>query len=405
MRSLRYLSTRIFGLIVSIFVLSGGQSVDAMGLEARVKDLHGSLVSLKKKLTSLRDGLQEVKNSLAGKAYSGKRKRSVSDSGFVVKSLKKSVKPLPSIPTSAAKPRPTGLKKPLSGKKPLSIVSKKPIVLPLSDMIKKLINDSNRWLNCNNMLHHANKNTPLVIHQAFEKMLQGNQDLLEDSEARILALVIGSLEKNLSPENLVILNKIKNKMALTKDELDVFKYYYKLYYNKTSEAQALFAKIKPKITMTEVAPSSGSSPVSGPAPLVTPVESLTPPVSGPKSPPPAPKLPNTPLSSGGSKSTPVKKPSVSGPAPVSITDQIKSKGMGYLKKLSEEDIEKDKARRAEELAKKQQEKDKVAGEASTQTKAAAADSMFESLKANLGKRAEAIQGSDDDDEYPPGYWD
>lgn len=79
--------------------------------------------------------------------------------------------------------------------------------------------------------------------------------------------------------------------------------------------------------------------------------------------------------------------------------------MGYLKKLSEEDIEKDKARRAEELAKKQQEKDKVAGEASTQTKAAAADSMFESLKANLGKRAEAIQGSDDDDEYPPGYWD
>lgn len=382
MRSLRYLS----GLIVCIFVSSGGQSVDAMGLEARVKDLHGSLVSLKKKLTSLRDGLQEVKNSLAGKAYSGKRKRSVSDSGFVVKSLKKSVKPLPSIPTSAAKHGSTGLKK--------------PIVLSLPDMIKELINNLH-FRSANSIILADN---PVLIHSAIDRLLKGNQSKLTDQDWKILGRIVVLGDHRLTKlESRPLLEKIAKKENLTEDEVLLFKDYYKFAFAK--EARALLAKIKPKITMAEVAPSSGSLPVSGPATLVTPVESSTPPVGAPKSPPPAPKLPDTPLSSGGSKSTPVKKPSVSGPAPVSITDQIKSKGMGYLKKLSEEDIEKDKARRAEELAKKQQEKDKVAGEASTQTKAAAADSMFESLKANLGKRAEAIQGSDDDDEYPPGYWD
>lgn len=248
MRSLRYLS----GLIVCIFVSSGGQSVDAMGLEARVKDLHGSLVSLKKKLTSLRDGLQEVKNSLAGH---GSKKLGEQ-------------RPLPPTPHTS---------------------------------IETLIKSENRLFLASaafSKIEHAE------TYKALEKVLLNNQGSLTEKEKEIIAYVIAillHLNAELAKEKIEEIQENKPISSATKK---IILNYFKSNFGKNSDAKALLERIKPKITMTEVAPSSGSLPVSGPAPLVTPVESPTPPVGGQKSPPPAPKLPDKSLSPVGASPAP-----------------------------------------------------------------------------------------------------
>jgi hypothetical protein len=320
MQALVRLNARICRLIVCIFVLSGYDAVHAMALEDRVKELHGSLVILKKKLTSLRGGLESIKSSLSGRVGPGKRKAS----GPVVHSVAKKLRGNKS-PSTGLKKKPST---PSSGGKLATPGSKKkPIVLPLADMIEKLKNDPARMYGSLNVLDQINNENPLLIHQAFDKILQGHQSFLTDQETRIIARVIASLHKNLSPENLAILDKIKNKIALTKDEVSVFKDYYKLHYKRTSQGKALLAKIKPKITIVEVVtPSPVPSPGSGDSSI---------PVAPPfKSPPPPPKPPALPSEGSALKPTPSKpaagKLPASGSTPLSFVEELAAK---KLKKL------------------------------------------------------------------------
>ncbi|MBS1987989.1 hypothetical protein JST56_03260 [Candidatus Dependentiae bacterium] len=324
MQALVRLNARICRLIACIFVLSCYDAVHAMALEDRVKELHGSLVGLKNKLTALKDGLKSIKNSLSGNAHSNKRKASRPVAHSVPKKLRgnkspstglrKKPRPLPATPSSGGKLATPGSKK-------------KPIVLPLADMIEKLKNDPARMYGSLNVLDQINNENPLLIHQAFDKILQGHQSFLTDQETRIIARVIASLHKNLSPENLAILDKIKNKIALTKDEVSVFKDYYKLHYKRTSQGKALLAKIKPKITIVEVVtPSPVPSPGSGDSSI---------PVAPPfKSPPPPPKPPALPSEGSALKPTPSKpaagKLPASGSTPLSFVEELAAK---KLKKL------------------------------------------------------------------------
>lgn len=387
MQALIRLNARIYGLIVCIFVLSGYDAVHAMELEARVKELHGSLVTLKKKLTSLKSGLESIKSSLSGKAHSSKRKAS----GPVVHSVAKKLRGNKSPSTGLKKkPRPSPATPSSGGKLATPGSKKKPIVLPFADMIEKLKNDPYRMYGSLNVLDQINNENPFLIHQAFEKVLQGHQSFLTDPEARILARVIASLHKNLSPENLAILDKIKDKIALTKDEVSVFKDYYKLHYKRTSQGKALLAKIKPKGTSVEVTPSPVPSSVSGDSGI---------PVAPPlKSPPTPPKLP--PPTSAGSKAP--LKPAVGKPESVSAgSGDLMSKitaGAGGLKKRTQKEIEEDNQRRAAKLLEQQKAKDAASGKTSAETSEAVQDSLFSSLKAQLAKVAKATHGSDDDDE-------